>query len=143
MTVARILAEKGSSVVTVQPERTLDDAIHLLADKGIGALVVCDPEGHVVGILSERDIMRALARQAASAFDAPVSAHMTRTVTSCKRTATIEEVMHLMTEGRFRHVPVCEDGKLVGLVSIGDVVKRRIAAVEAEHQAMRDYITMA
>ncbi|MER2263842.1 CBS domain-containing protein [Methylobacterium oxalidis] len=143
MTVARILAEKGSSVVTVQPERTLDDAIHLLADKSIGALVVCDPEGHVVGILSERDIMRALARQAGAAFDAPVSAHMTGAVTSCKRSTTIEEVMHLMTEGRFRHVPVCEDGKLVGLVSIGDVVKRRIATVEAEHQAMRDYITMA
>ncbi|GEP07547.1 CBS domain-containing protein [Methylobacterium oxalidis] len=143
MTVARILAEKGSSVVTVQPERTLDDAIHLLADKSIGALVVCDPEGHVVGIISERDIMRALARQAGAAFDAPVSVHMTGTVTSCKRSTTIEEVMHLMTEGRFRHVPVCEDGKLVGLVSIGDVVKRRIATVEAEHQAMRDYITMA
>ncbi|WP_336488876.1 CBS domain-containing protein [Methylobacterium nigriterrae] len=143
MTVARILAEKGRSVVTVQPERTLDDAVHLLADKGIGALVVTDEAGSVVGMLSERDIMRALARQAAAAFDAPIASHMTANVTTCKRTTTIEEVMHLMTEGRFRHVPVCEEGKLIGLVSIGDVVKRRIAAVEAEHQAMRDYITMA
>ncbi|RZK75612.1 MAG: CBS domain-containing protein, partial [Methylobacterium sp.] len=97
----------------------------------------------VAGILSERDIMRALAKLGGGAFDAPVSAHMTAEVVTCKRATTVEDVMQLMTDGRFRHVPVCEDGRLVGLISIGDVVKRRIAAVEAEHQAMRDYITMA
>jgi CBS domain-containing protein len=143
MTVARILAEKGRSVVTVEPQRTLDEAIHLLAEKRIGAVVVGDAEGAVLGILSERDIMRALARQGAGALDALVSAHMTTSVVTCTRDTSVEDLMHLMTEGRFRHVPVLESGRLAGLISIGDVVKRRIAAVEAEHQAMRDYITMA
>ncbi|MER2266926.1 CBS domain-containing protein [Methylobacterium oxalidis] len=143
MTVAHILAEKGSSVITVQPERTLDDAIHLLADNSVGALVVCDPEGHVAGILSERDIMHALANQGASALNARISSHMTTEVATCRRETTNGEIMQLMTDGRFRHMPVCESGKLVGLVSIGDVVKRRLPALEAERQAMRDYITTA
>ena len=143
MTVARILAEKGSSVVTVSPDKTLEDVIQILADKRIGALVAAHADGTVAGIISERDIMRALARHGGSAFDAPVSAHMTTAVTTCGRSTTIEEVMALMTDGCFRHVPVCEDGRLIGLVSIGDVVARKIASVEAEQQALRDYITMA
>ena len=143
MTIARILAEKGGSVVTTSPDRTLDEAIHLLAEKRIGALVVSHPDGSVAGILSERDIMRALAELGGAAFDARVSEHMTADVTTCGRSTTVEEVMQMMTDGRFRHLPVCEDGRLVGLISIGDVVKRRIAAVEAEHQALRDYITMS
>ena len=106
--------------------------------------MVSNDEGAVLGILSERDIIRALSRQGAGAFDAPISQqHDGVPVTTCTRSNTVEEVMQLMTDGRFRHVPVVEDGRLAGLVSIGDVVKRRIAAVEAEHQAMRDYITMA
>ena len=141
MTVARILAEKGADVLTVSPDRTLDEAIHILAEKRIGALVVVRPDGAGAGLISERDIMRALAGLGGAAFDAQVSAHMTADVTTCGTNATTEEVMSLMTEGRFRHVPVCEGGRLVGLISIGDVVKRRIAAVEAEHQALRDYIT--
>ncbi|MGW9818915.1 CBS domain-containing protein [Methylorubrum extorquens] len=143
MTVARILAEKGDSVVTLPPHRTIDEAIHLLAEKRIGALVIGDAEGRVIGILSERDVMRALAREGASALDRPISHHMTTKVVTCTRRASIEDVMETMTEGRFRHLPVVEEGRLVGVVSIGDVVKRRIATVEAEHQAMRDYITMA
>ncbi len=143
MTVARILAEKGSSVVTVSPDKPLEEVIQILADRRIGALVVAHADGSVAGIISERDIMRALARQGGSAFDAPVSAHMTSAVTTCGKSTTIEEVMGLMTDGRFRHVPICEDGHLIGLVSIGDVVARKIATVEAEHQALRDYITMA
>ncbi|MCE4224805.1 CBS domain-containing protein [Methylobacterium sp. C25] len=143
MTVARILAEKGTTVATVAPHRTIDEAIHLLAEKRIGAVVVSDDERKVIGILSERDVMRALAEAGAAAFDAPVSRYMTSKVTTCTRSTTIEEVMEVMTEGRFRHLPVVEDGQLAGVVSIGDVVKRRIATVEAEHQAMRDYITMA
>lgn len=143
MTVARILAEKGSSVVTVSPDKTLEEVIQILADKRIGALVVAHADGSVAGIISERDIMRALAGHGGSAFDARVSAHMTAEVTTCGKSTTIEEVMALMTDGRFRHVPVCEDGRLIGLVSIGDVVARKIATVEAEHQALRDYITMA
>jgi CBS domain-containing protein len=143
MTVARILAEKGSSVVTVPPHRTIDEAIHMLAEKQIGALVVGDAGGRVIGILSERDVMRALASEGASALDRPISHYMTAKVVTCTRRASIEDVMETMTEGRFRHLPVVEDGHLVGVVSIGDVVKRRIATVEAEHRAMRDYITMA
>ena len=141
MTVARILAEKGRTVVTVPPDRTIDDAIHILAEKRIGALVVCDADGGVIGILSERDVMRALAQEGGSAFDAPVSRHMTSRVVSCECSTTIEDVMAQMTNGRFRHLPVVEDGALIGVISIGDVVARRIAAVEAEHQAMREYIT--
>ena len=110
MTVARILADKGSSVVTVSPDRTLEEVIQILADKRIGALVVAHPDGAVAGIISERDIMRALAGHGGSAFDAPVSAHMTANVTTCGNSTTIEEVMALMTAGRFRHVPVCEGG---------------------------------
>lgn len=143
MTVARILAEKGGSVVTIPPRRTVDEAIHLLAEKRIGALVVGDAEGRVIGILSERDVMRALATAGAAALDHPVSDYMTQKVVTCTRRTSVENVMETMTEGRFRHLPVVEDGRLIGVVSIGDVVKRRIAAVEAEHQAMRDYITMA
>ncbi|WP_375464796.1 CBS domain-containing protein [uncultured Methylobacterium sp.] len=143
MTIAHILAEKGGSVVTTTPDRTLDEAIHLLAEKRIGALVVSNPDGSVAGIISERDIMRALAERGGGAFDAPVSAHMTADVVTCARATTVEDVMQMMTKGRFRHVPVCEAGRLVGLISIGDVVKSRIAAVEAEHKALRDYITMA
>ena len=141
MTVARILAEKGADVLTVSPDKTLDEAIHILAEKRIGALVAVHPDGSVAGIISERDIMRALARLGGATFDARISEHMTAEVTTCGRSATTEDVMALMTNGRFRHLPVCEGGRLVGLISIGDVVKRRIATVEAEHQALRDYIT--
>ncbi|MCJ2011321.1 CBS domain-containing protein [Methylobacterium sp. J-076] len=143
MTVARILADKGTAVATVSPDKTLGDVIHSLAEKRIGALVVAHADGTVAGIVSERDIMRALARLGASALDAPVGDHMTAHVTTCNRSATTEDVMELMTNGRFRHIPVCEGGRLVGIVSIGDVVARRIATVEAEHQALREYITTA
>ena len=143
MTVARILADKGRTVFTVPPDRTIDEAIHLLAEKRIGALIVSDEAGAVIGILSERDVMRALAQDAGSAFDAPVSRYMTSTVVTCERSTTIEDVMTQMTNGRFRHLPVVEEGALIGVISIGDVVARRIAAVEAEHQAMRDDITTA
>ena len=143
MSVARILEEKGGSVVTVPPHRTIDEAIHQLAEKRIGALIVSDADKAVIGILSERDVMRALAKEGVAVLDAPVSRYMTAKVDTCTRATSIEELMEMMTEGRFRHVPVVEDGHLIGVVSIGDVVKRRIAAVEADYQAMRDYITLA
>ncbi|KMO40630.1 inosine-5-monophosphate dehydrogenase [Methylobacterium tarhaniae] len=143
MTVARILSQKGRTVVTVQPHRTLAEAAALLTEKGIGALVVSDAGQTVLGMLSERDIIRAVVRGGGAALDAPVSRHMTAKVVSCTRTAAIDEVMELMTDGRFRHVPVVEDGRLVGLVSIGDVVKHRIESVEAEHRALREYIATA
>ncbi|RVU21685.1 CBS domain-containing protein [Methylobacterium oryzihabitans] len=143
MTVARILSQKGRTVVTVQPHRTLSEAATLLAEKGIGALVVSDAGQTVMGILSERDIIRAVARHGATALDNPVSRHMTSRVQTCTRETAVDEVMEMMTDGRFRHVPVVEEGRMIGLISIGDVVKTRIEAVEAEHQALREYIATA
>lgn len=143
MSVARILSGKGRSVVTVQPHRSLAEAAQQLVDRHIGALVVADAERAVIGIISERDIVRAVVSQGGSALDNPVSRHMTTKVVTCTPEADLDEVMETMTEGRFRHVPVVEDGRLVGIISIGDAVKQRIATVEAEHRAMRDYITTA
>ncbi len=143
MTVARILAGKGRSVVTVQPNRSLAEAAQLLVERHIGALIVADPGEALIGIISERDIVRAVVRHGGAALENPVSRHMTARVVTCAPKAALEEVMETMTEGRFRHVPVLDGGRLVGIVSIGDVVKHRIAAVEAEHQALREYIATA
>jgi len=141
MTVGRILAEKGREVFTTQPHRTLRETIQTLADRGVGAVVVADASMHVLGILSERDVVRVIARDGASALDDPVSGHMTPRVTTITRDTPIDHIMEIMTEGRFRHLPVVEDGRLVGIVSIGDVVKRHISALDGERQALREYIT--
>ena len=143
MTVARILAEKGREVFTTHPRRTLREAIGMLADRGVGAIVVADDSMAVLGIISERDVVRVIARNGASALDDEVSRHMTPKVTTVTREATVDEVMQTMTEGRFRHLPVVEDGRLIGLVSIGDVVKRHISAIDGERQALREYIATA
>ena len=143
MTVARILAEKGREVHTTQPHYTLREVIDLLAARGVGAVVVADASMNVLGILSERDVVRVLARHGAAALDDPVSRHMTSKVTTVTRADTIDHVMQTMTEGRFRHVPVVEDGRLIGIVSIGDVVKRHVSALDGERQALREYIAAA
>lgn len=143
MTVAEILAEKGRTVVTIPPHRTLSEATHLLAERRIGALIVGDAARAVVGIVSERDIVRALADSGAAALDHPVSRHMTAKVVTCASHAPIDEITRLMTEGRFRHLPVVDEGRLTGIVSIGDVVKSRLAEVEADQEAMRAYIATA
>jgi CBS domain-containing protein len=143
MTVARILIEKGHDVLTVQPHRTLKEVIDLLAAKGVGAVVVADDAMKVLGILSERDVVRVLARSGAAALENQVSRHMTPKVTTVTRDATIDHVMETMTEGRFRHLPVVEDGRLIGIVSIGDVVKRHVSAIDNERQALREYIATA
>jgi CBS domain-containing protein len=143
MTVARILAEKGRDVFTTQPHRTLKEVIDLLAEKGVGAVVVADASMSVLGILSERDVVRVIARYGAAALEDPVSRHMTPKVTTITRDSTIDHVMETMTEGRFRHLPVVEDGRLIGIVSIGDVVKRHVSALDSERQALREYITAA
>ncbi|RBP13784.1 CBS domain protein [Roseiarcus fermentans] len=140
MTVARILAEKGREVFTTPPHRTLRETVETLAEKGVGAVVVADAAMSVLGILSERDIVRALARHGAAALDDPASRHMTLKVTTVGREASIDQIMEIMTEGRFRHLPVVEDGRLIGIVSIGDVVKRHISAIDGERQALRQYI---
>lgn len=143
MTVARILATKGRDVVTTLPHRTLREIIEILAQKHIGAVVVVGPEGIVLGISSERDIIRAIARQGAAALDDAVSRHMTAKVVTTTEEGTVDRLMEQMTAGRFRHVPVIRNGKLDGVVSIGDVVKYRLDEVESEHRALREYIATA
>jgi len=143
MTVARILADKGREVFTTQPHRTLREVVELLASKGVGAVLVSDASQSVLGILSERDVVRVLGRHGASALEDPVSRHMTPKVVTVTRDDTIEHVMQTMTAGRFRHVPVVEDGRLIGIISIGDVVKRHVNALDSERQALREYIATA
>lgn len=143
MTVSRILATKGRDVITTQPHRTLSEVAQLLSDKGIGALVVTDVSGEVLGIVSERDVVRAVARQGVAALDDAVSRHMTVRVVTARETTTINALMQQMTAGRFRHVPVTADGRLVGLISIGDVVKHRLEEYESEQKALKDYIATA
>jgi CBS domain-containing protein len=143
MTVARILADKGRDVFTTQPHRTLREVVELLASKGVGAVVVSDAALSVLGILSERDVVRVIARHGAAALDDQVSRHMTPKVITVTGEDTTEHVMHTMTQGRFRHLPVVEDGRLVGIISIGDVVKRHVDAIDSERQALREYIATA
>lgn len=140
MTVASIM---GRSVVTIEPNRSLSDAAELLSERRIGAALVTSVEGKVAGIISERDIVRAIARHGAAALSSPVAGTMTREVVTCAPGTLITQVMAMMTQGKFRHVPVVENDRLVGIVSIGDVVKRRLADFEAEGAAMRDYIASA
>ncbi len=143
MTVEHILSDKGRSVVTIEPQQTLADAARTLSERRIGSVLVTDGTRPVLGILSERDIVRAIAAEGAAALERPVSEYMTEKVVTCTGPSSITEVMELMTRGRFRHVPVIEDGQLRGIVSIGDIVNHRLAEIETEHQAMRDYIATA
>lgn len=143
MSVAHILAEKGRNTVTIGADQTLAQAVETLSQHRIGAVVVVGPDGAVEGIFSERDVVKALADRGAAALGDPISRRMTRSVATCASSAGIPEVMTMMTDGKFRHVPVVEDGRLGGMVSIGDVVKYRLAEMEAEHKALRDYIATA
>lgn len=143
MSVEQILAGKGSAVVTIGPDHTLAEAVACLNERRIGAVVVVDGSGSVMGIISERDVVRAIASSGAGVLGDKVSSRMTAKVVTCLPTSGIDEIMGLMTDGKFRHVPVIDGGRLAGIVSIGDVVKQRLAAVEAEHRAMRDYIATA
>lgn len=142
MTVRAILDLKGRDVVIIAPEKTLADAAELLSENRIGALVVVVGE-RVSGILSERDIVRAVARDGAAALANKVSDKMTGTVVTCGPQDTMAAVMNRMTAGRFRHLPVVDNGRLSGIVSIGDVVKFRLAEIERESSMLRDYIMTA
>lgn len=139
MIVEHILSAKGHDVVTVAPDQTLLDVAQLLDEKRIGAVVVSDAAHPVLGIISERDIARALAERGAAALDEPASQHMTAKLFTCTRSSTTSDLMELMTERRVRHVPVVEQGRLEGIISIGDIVKHRLAEMEAEQQAMHEY----
>ena len=143
MTVRAILDAKGHDVLTLGPNETLSDAIRTLAERRIGALVITNGDRKIVGIQSERDIVRVMAREGAGALDLPVRSAMTPKVRICNENHTVNEVMEIMTEGRFRHLPVEKDGQLHGIVSIGDVVKRRIEDVEREAEEIRAYIATA
>jgi CBS domain-containing protein len=140
MNVAAILKGKGRAVTTARPDATLHDIARELTAKRIGAIVLLDSHDRVAGIISERDIVRAVARSGPECLIDPVHRHMTREVVTCLESDTLDEIMATMTSGRFRHVPVVEGGKLVGIVSIGDVVKHHIAEVEMEASALRGYI---
>jgi CBS domain-containing protein len=143
MNVEHILRDKGRHVVTIEPHQTLGEAARLLSERRIGAVIVADGRQPVNGILSERDIVRAVAKEGAAALDRPVAQHMTAKVVTCNGQSAIHELMELMTQGKFRHVPVVEQGQLRGIVSIGDIVKHRLAEIESEHQALREYIATA
>jgi CBS domain-containing protein len=143
MTVRTILAAKGREVIAIDPGASLADAAKLLAEKRIGAVVVLGADHRMVGIISERDIVQALAARGTAVLDEPVSGSMTRKVEICNEGETISSIMERMTEGKFRHLPVLDQGRLAGIISIGDVVKHRLREMERESAAMRDYILSA
>lgn len=143
MNVASILDEKGRDVVSLKADATLGEAAALLDHHRIGAVVVVGSNGGIVGVLSERDIVRQLARQGVGALSEAVAGAMTREVITAEPGDTIEAVMSSMTDRRIRHLPVIENGKLAGIVSIGDVVKRKIEQTEADAEAMKAYIASA
>jgi CBS domain-containing protein len=140
MQVRHILREKGREVVTITSDATLSEAAQLLARRRIGALVVADGQGGIVGILSERDIVRAVADQSVRALGQDIGRHMTRAVSTCTESDSIDDLMETMTHCRFRHMPVVENDRLCGIVSIGDVVKTRIAETVREAASLREYI---
>jgi CBS domain-containing protein len=141
MNVAAILKSKGRSVFTTTSDVSLLDVAEQLAERGIGCIVITNDEGKVAGIVSERDIVRAIGQSGAKVLKEPVSDYMTKTVVTAREADTIDRLMSEMTAHHFRHMPVVERGRLIGLVSIGDVVKMRIAEAEMEAAAMREYIT--
>jgi CBS domain-containing protein len=143
MNVEAILRTKGRSVVTIAAEATIEDAVALLRRKAIGAVVVTEDGAAVDGILSERDVVHALAEHGAGLLTLSVAALMTRHVFTCRPGDSIAELMAEMTERRIRHLPVLEHGRLAGIVSIGDVVKSRLDEVEYEASSLRQLITSA
>jgi len=140
MTVAAILAQKGNSVLTVEKTGDVSLVAGILAKNKIGAVVVTNEDGTVCGIISERDIVRVLAEHGADGLSRPISSCMTSKVISCSVHDTVNEVMEKMTAGRFRHMPIIDQNKLGGIISIGDVVKRKIEQTEREAEEMRNYI---
>jgi CBS domain-containing protein len=142
MNVKAILAAKklGGDIISIEPTADLATAAKLLSKHRIGSVVILGAGERLVGILSERDIVRALSEQGAGALALPVGQVMTRDVATCGEDDTVASIMERMTAGRFRHMPVVANGRLVGLISIGDVVKLRVEEIEGESEAMRDYI---
>ena len=142
MTVRAILDTKGHQIVSVEPEAKLSAAVNTLGERKIGAVLVMSKVS-IEGILSERDIVRALGERGAGVLDQPVSEVMTRKVVSCRQSDTVAAIMEMMTMGKFRHLPVVEGERVVGLISIGDIVKWRVQEYENEQEALRTYIKTA
>lgn len=140
MLISQILRTKGDLVFTITPDISTADAVQLLHQRKVGALVVVDVEQHVVGIVSERDVVRELARNGADGLRKPVSACMSSDVVFADPGETVDVLLTRMTDRRIRHLPVCRDKRLVGIVSIGDLVKSKIAEVEAEADGLKSYI---
>lgn len=143
MTVAAILKHKGSEIASVQPGQSVAEVARLLSERRIGAVPVLGPTRQLQGIISERDIVHALARHGAAALDMPVAALMTRDVTTAAPSTTVAQAMEMMTAGRFRHLPVLEAGRMVGIISIGDVVKVRIETQAVEVDSLKAYVAGA
>jgi CBS domain-containing protein len=141
MHISDVLSTKGADVATVPPETGLPELLQVLATRGIGAVLVTDTGGGVIGIVSERDIVRRLHAQGSALLQATVADLMTPDVQSCTRSDTIDAVLEVMTNGRFRHIPVCEGDRLVGIVSIGDLVKHRIGELQVERDHLEAYIS--
>ena len=143
MIVKNILTGKGGNVITVSPTADVTAAVKLLAERGIGAVVVLGADHRIVGILSERDIVQALAEHGAAVLSEPVSQVMTREVKTCSEDDSVGDLMGRMTIGRFRHLPVVKQEKVIGIVSIGDVVKSRVEEIDQEAKTLREYIQTA
>jgi CBS domain-containing protein len=143
MTVSHILKSKGRDVITAGAAAKVSDVAKTLSEKRIGAVVITGINGKIEGIVSERDVVRHIGKEGAKALDLPVSAVMTKNVRTCRESDSEAELMALMTEHRIRHLPVVTDGKLMGMISIGDVVKNRIEAIERESAEMKAYIATA
>src|SRR6202162_6375551 len=142
MTGRALLDSQVHHIQSVEPDTKLSAAIKIHAERKIGAVLVMS-KAHIEGILSERDIVRVLGERGAGVLDEPVGAGMTRKVVSCRSADTVAAIMEMMTLGKFRHLPVVEDGRVVGLISIGDIVKWRVREYEAEQEALREYIKTA
>ncbi len=144
MQISMIVRSKGAAVVTIAPDVSITDAARSLSTYGVGALVVSTDGTHIDGILSERDIARAVGAQGAAALELTVAALMTAEVSTCRPTDSVEHLMEIMTARRIRHLPVVdgEDHHLAGIVSIGDVVKHRLDELQTENHTLHDYITL-
>jgi CBS domain-containing protein len=140
MTIAHILHGKPQRMITIGPEQTLQQAAEVLARERIGALLALKPNGDIAGILSERDIVGAVGTHGSEILGRPVAELMTKDVTCCSPDDTVDSAMAMMTERRFRHLPVRQAGRIIAMISIGDVVKRKVEDAEAESQSLREYI---
>ena len=143
MDVAAILREKGTKVITAYPDTTVAQIVSTLSRERVGVVIICEKDGRLAGIVSERDVVRGLAERDQGILRTPVAGLMTTNVRTCAPGDKVSDIMATMSAQRIRHIPVIESGKLCGIISIGDVVKHRLDEIESEADALRDYVTSA